>query len=173
MPLTPGAQRLMEEFGKEMEARLEQSGGLLRSAYGKARGSALRLSLVLEWLWCCGKADMPMPPDSISKEAFTAAATLVGEYFMPMAERVFGDAGATDVERNAATLARWIIKERPNEVHVRRMQREVRLPGLRSAEQIKAAAKVLVDADWLRAPVIGFGAQRKVVYAVNPRLWGA
>ena len=115
---------------------------------------------------------MSLPPDSISEEAFAAAATLVGEYFMPMAERVFGDAGATDVERNAATLARWILKERPNEVHVRRLLREVRLPGLRSAEQIKAAAKVLVDADWLRAPVIGFGAQSKVVYAVNPRLWG-
>ena len=137
MPLTPDAQRLMEEFGKEMEARLEQAGGLLRSAFGKARGAALRLSLVLEWLWCCAKADMSLPPDSISKEAFAAAATLVGEYFMPMAERVFGDAGATDVERNAATLARWIVKEHPDEVHVRRMLREVRLPGLRSAEQIK------------------------------------
>ena len=172
MPLTPAAQRLMDEFGKEMEARLEQAGGLLRSAFGKARGAALRLSLVLEWLWCCAKADMSLPPDSISEEAFAAAATLVGEYFMPMAERVFGDAGATDVERNAATLARWIVKERPDEVHVRRLQREVRLPGLRSAEQIKDAAKILVDADWLRAPVIGFGAQSKVVYAINPRLWG-
>jgi hypothetical protein len=57
-------------------------------------------------------------------------------------------------------------------VHVRRLQREVRLPGLRSAEQIKAAAKALVEADWLRTPVVGFGAQSKVVYAVNPRLWG-
>jgi hypothetical protein len=101
-----------------------------------------------------------------------AAATLIGEYFMPMAERVFGDAGASDVERNAATLARWIFREQPNELHVRTLLREVRLPGLRSAEQIKAAAKMLVDADWLRAPVIGFGTQSKVVYAINPRLRG-
>jgi hypothetical protein len=112
-----------------------------------------------------------MPPDHVSKEAFAAAATLVGEYFMPMAERVFGDAGATDAERNAATLARWILEERPRDVHVRRLQRDIRLPGLRTAEQIKAAAKTLVDADWLRPPVIGFGAQSKVVYAVNPQLW--
>ena len=69
------------------------------------------------------------------------------------AERVFGDAGATIVERNAATLARWIIEEHPDEVHVRRMLREVRLPGMRSAEQVKDAAKILVEADWLRAPV--------------------
>jgi hypothetical protein len=170
--LTPDAQRLMGAFGSEMEARLQEAGGLLRSAFGKARGAALRLSLVLEWLWWCAKTDMSMPPDSISEEAFAAAATLVGEYFMPMAERVFGDSGATDVERNAATLARWIFKEHPQDVHVRRLLREVRLPGLRSAEQIKAAAKILVDADWLRAPAIGFGAQSKVVYAINPRLWG-
>ena len=174
MSLTDDAQQLMAEFGAEMESRLDRSGGLLRSAYGKARGAALRLSLVLEWLWCCGKADMPLPPDSISKEAFTAAATLVSEYFMPMAERVFGDAGATDVERNAATLARWIIKERPRDVHVRELLREVRLPGLRSAEQIKAAAKVLVDADWLREPAkTVFGQPRsRVAYPVNPQIWG-
>jgi hypothetical protein len=172
IPLAADAQRLMEEFGAEMEARLDQAGGLLRSAFGKARGAALRLSLVLKWVWCCAKTDMTLPPDRISEAAFAAAATLVSEYYMPMAERVFGDAGATDVERSAATLARWIVKERPNDVHVRTLLREVRLPGLRSAEQIKAAAKILVDADWMRAPVIGFGAQSKVVYAINPRLGG-
>jgi Protein of unknown function (DUF3987) len=171
--LTPGAQTLMEEFGKEMEARLREAGGLLRSALGKARGAALRLSLVLEWLWCCAKADMPLPPDNISEEAFAAAAALVESYFMPMAERVFGDAGAADVERRAATLARWIDKERPTEVHVRMLLREVRLPGLRSAEQIKEAADLLVDADWLRAPVkTVFGQPRgRVAYPVNPLLW--
>jgi hypothetical protein len=172
MPLTPDAQQLVVEFAREMDALKRSSGGLLRSAYGKARGFALRLSLVLEWLWFCARSDMLMPPDVISMEAFAAATTLVGEYFMLMAERVFGDASASDDERGAATLSRWIFKERPEEVHVRTLLREVRLPGLRSAEQIKAAAKILVDADWLRAPVIGFGAQSKVVYAINPRLWG-
>ena len=170
--LSPDAQRLMEEFGKEMEECLKQSGGLLRSAFGKARGAALRLSLVLEWLWCCAKAD-PLPPDSISKEAFSAAATLVGEYFMPMAERVFGDAGATDVERDAATLARSINKEHPDEVHVRAMLRGVRLPGLRTAEQIKKAADMLVEADWLRAPVSGSARSVRSSTPSIPGSWGA
>lgn len=75
------------------------------------------------------------------------------------------------VERSAITLARWILRENAREVHVRRMLREVRLPELRSAEQVKAAAGVLIDINWLRAPVIGFGAQSKVVYPVNPALW--
>jgi hypothetical protein len=173
-PLTPGAQRSMGEFGKEMEARLQESGGLLRSAFGKARGTALRLSLVLEWLWWCAKTGMTMPPDSISEAAFAAAAALVSEYYMPMAERVYGDAGASDIERNAATLARWVFKERPNEVHIRTLIREVQLPGLRSAEQIKKAADLLVEADWLRAPAkTVFGQPRsRVAYPVNPKLRG-
>jgi hypothetical protein len=171
MPLTPDAQQLMVKFAQEMAASLKESGGLLRSAYGKARGAALRLSLVLEWLWFCGETGMAMPPDVISVKALVAATTLVDEYFMPMAERVFGDAAASDDERGAATLARWIFKQRPEEVHVRHLLREVRLPGLRAAEQIKGAAKLLVDADWLRAPNIGFGPQSKVAYAINPRLW--
>jgi hypothetical protein len=174
MTLEPAVQALMEEFAQGMETRLDQTGGLLRSAYGKARGAALRLSLVIEWLWFCAQPDMTLPPDSISEEAFAAAAALVESYFMPMAERVFGDAGASDVERNAATLARWIFKEQPNEVHVRQLLREVRLPGLRSAEQIKAAANLLIEADWLKAPAkTVFGQPRsRVAYFINPRLWG-
>ena len=172
MPLAPDAQQLMGEFSAEMEARLDQAGGLLRSAFGKARGAALRLSLVLEWLWCCGKADMSLPPDSISKEAFTAAAALVESYFMPMAERIFGDAGASDIERNAATLARWVLEERPHDVHVRRLLREVRLPGLRSAEQIKKAADLLVEADWLRAPIKTVFGQPRSVWSSTPSIPG-
>jgi hypothetical protein len=173
-PLAADARRLMDEFGVEMETRLNQTGGLPRSAFGKARGAALRLSLVLEWLWCCAKTDMPLPPDSISEAAFAAAAALVEGYFMPMAERVFGDAGASDVERSAATLARWIFKEKPSEVHVRTLLREVRLPGLRSAEQIKKTAELLVEADWLRAPAkTVFGQPRsRIAYPVNPKLPG-
>jgi hypothetical protein len=171
MQLTPDAEQWVVAFAREMDALKHSSGGLLRSAYGKARGFALRLSLVLEWLWFCARPDMPMPPDVISMEAYAAATMMIGDFFMPMAERVFGDASANDDERGAATLSRWIFKEHPEEVHVRHLLREVRLPGLRNAEQIKGAAKLLVDADWLKAPNIGFGPQSKVAYAINPRLW--
>jgi hypothetical protein len=170
-PLTPEGRQLLEEFGREMQTRQADAGGLMRSAFGKARGTALRLSLVLEWLWWCAKDGLALPPSEITPAAFAAAATLVADYFMPMAERVFGDASATEIERDAATLARWIVRAQSVEVHVRHLQREVRLPGLRSAAQIKKAAGALVEADWLRPPLIGFGPQSKVVYAVNPRVW--
>jgi hypothetical protein len=71
---------------------------------------------------------------------------LIRDYFMQMAARVYGDAAATERERGAATLARWIFRERPTELRVRRLQREEQLPGRRSAEQIRHAAEVLVEA---------------------------
>ena len=79
---------------------------------------------------------MAAPPAQISARAFAAAAaTFLADYFAPMAERVYGDsAAATERERGAATLARWIFGQRPQ-----RSPRgaacsvEVRLSGLRSA----------------------------------------
>jgi uncharacterized protein DUF3987 len=175
VPPTDEARSMIETFGAEMQDRQSTAGGLLRSALGKARGQALRLALVLEMLWWCGEDGMAPPPARISPRAFAAAALLIGDYFMPMAERVYGDAAATERDRDAATLARWIKNTRPAELHVRHLQREVRLPGLRTAEQIRAAAEALVEADWLRTPAAGteFGQRGRIAYAVNPRLWEA
>jgi hypothetical protein len=170
--LTVEAKECMIAFAREMEMKKAAAGGLMCSAYGKARGLALRLSLVLEYLWWCGKDGADPPPKVISHRAFVTAAAMVADYFMPMAERVYGDAAATDVERNAMTLAKWIEREKPEEVHIRHLQRHLRLPGLRNADQIKMAAAVLIEADWLHFPKVGFGAQSKVSYPVNPKLRG-
>ena len=173
VPLADAARDMMETFGAAMQDRQATAGGLLGSAIGKARGQALRLALVLEMLWWCGHDGVAAPPSHISARAFAAAARLIGEFFLSMAERVYGDAAATEPERNAATLARWIIAARPAELHLRHLQTQVRLPGLRTAEQIRAAAELLVEADWLRAPAPGtaLGRRGRIAYAVNPRLW--
>jgi hypothetical protein len=175
VPLAKDARPLLETFGREMQERQAAVGGLLCSAYGKARGQALRLSLVLEFMWWCGEDGMAPPPAEITARAFTAAAHLLGDYFMPMGERVYGDAAIPLSDRNAATLARWIRDKRPSEVYVRHLQREVRLPGLMTADVIHAAAAVLVDADWLRPPRPAgeFGQKRREAYSINPRLWEA
>jgi hypothetical protein len=47
---------------------------------------------------------------SISARAFEEARRLISDYFVPMAERTYGDASATQADRNAATLARWILR---------------------------------------------------------------
>ena len=173
VPLADEARGMIEIFGAKMQERQAAAGGLLRSSLGKARGQALRLALVLELLWWCAVDGTAPPPIVISARAFEAAALLIGAYFVPMSERVYGDATATREDRNATTLARWILHERPGEVHVRHMQREVRLPGLRTADDIDAAAAVLVDADWLQQPARGtaFAPRVRHAYPINPRLW--
>src|SRR5262249_30606851 len=115
--LTNEARAMIEEFGREMQERQSSAGGLMRSALGKTRGAALRLALVLEMMWWCSEEGMAPPPSAVSARAFAAAASLVGDYFVPMAERVYGDAAASREDRNAATLARWIMREHPAEVH--------------------------------------------------------
>ena len=92
---------------------------------------------------------------------------------MPAAERVYGDATAPKADRDAATLARWIARVRPDEVHVRRLLREMRLPGLRDAAAVHAAARVLVKAGWLQPPPRGSGFQQRgrAAYPINPQLW--
>jgi hypothetical protein len=173
VPLTDAAVRRLEKFGQLLQERKEGAGGLLRSAIGKARGLALRLSLVLEHLYWCAE-DNPTPPDVIREETLLAAAKFVIEYAMAMAERCYGDASCAELDRNTATLARWIAKERPDAVHVRHLQREVHLPGLREAKEIHAGCKSLIEAGWL-GPAPGRGGQQRgrEAYPVSPRLEAA
>jgi hypothetical protein len=167
--LENAARELMVTFARAMQDARKNVSGLLRSAYGKARGLALRLSLVLEFLWWCGRDGAEPPPMTISVAALTAATRVVTEYFLPIAEAVYGDAAVLTVERNAAAIARWIVNTRATELYVRDMQRKHRLPGLRTAEDIRAAADFLVDSEWLVSPPPGTNVGRtRVAYKVNP-----
>jgi hypothetical protein len=177
VPLVPEARQLMADFANHCSAEQKMTEGLLRSAYGKARGLALRLSLVLEHLrWAVADFDVlnPGPPSSISVESFKDAVRLVAGYFLPMAERTYGDAAVNKTERGAALLARWIVKERIRAVHTRPLQRKVRLPGLTDAEAIHEACQFLVEAGWLLPGMRAHGKDhRRATYPVNPTVWEA
>lgn len=172
--LTDRGRVLIEEFGRNMQERQETAGGLLVSAIGKARGLALRLALVIEYLWWAGEDGTTAGPKAISEKAFLAAAGLVSEYLIPMAERVYGDAVASSLTRNTETLARWIKKTRASEVHVRQLQRRERLPGLGEAAPIHEACEALIEAGWLIAPPPGGKDGRaRAAYRVRPEVWEA
>ena len=173
VPLVTDARRRLVEFGKDMQRRGDLAAGLFKSAIGKARGLALRAALVLELLWWCGRDNDDERPDVISDGAMEAATLWVRDYVMPMADRTFGDAASSQEDRNVTTLARWIAQERPSDVHVRRMQREVRLAGLRAAAPIRTACAALVEAGWLLEGTTHAGtARNRVAWPVNPALWG-
>jgi hypothetical protein len=173
VPLCPAAQNRLVEFGRLMQRHKQLTEGLMRSTYGKARGLALRLALVLEFLWWCARDGIEAPPSSISDLAMKAAARWVCDYSIPMNDRTYGDAACRKADRDTATLARWIAQERPPEVHVRTLQREVRLPGLKDAADIHGACTNLIEAGWLMSAAgkTGFQHRPRAAYAINRRLW--
>ena len=86
--LSSDAEKALEEFGREMDVRSREASGLFAGSLGKARGHALRLSLVIEYLWWCGSATTS-EPEQISVEAVNAAAAaMMDGYFIPMAGAV-------------------------------------------------------------------------------------
>lgn len=115
---------------------------------GKARGFVARLSLVIEYLrWAGGHGQ---EPESVSHGSLLAAIRLFDDYLTPMARRTYGEASVSDTERHAATIARWIERNRPSTVNVRDLQRMPGLPGLDKAETIRTALDHLTDAGWAR-----------------------
>lgn len=172
VPFCAEAVEVFHDFCADMKGR--EAAGLLAGAYGKAPGHAARLALVLEFLWWAATPDAPEPAE-ISLAALNAAAALVDGYFLPMAERVFGDAVATERERHAAALARWIARTRPAKVNERALRETDRPPGLpRNSAAIKGACAELVEARWLVAPPAAGGPGRPAGdHLVNPALWGS
>ena len=134
VPLRPDAVDLLEAFGQEMQRRETTISGLLLSAYGKARGHVLRLSLVLEYLWWCGRNDGTWEPTQVSVEAMQAAITLVRDYFLPMAERVYGDAAATPAECDAKALAGFIVARRLDRLNLRELRKAT--PGWHGPKEL-------------------------------------
>jgi hypothetical protein len=109
---------------------------------------------------------MACAAEHYSERAFSLGGTRL-ELLHADGGRVFGDAAATDTERMAATLARWIIRGGFRTRFACGSVTRKRLPGLRTAEQIKRPPTP-VEAD-CRAHHAGFRQGRPpVVYPVNP-----
>lgn len=96
---------------------------------------------------------------------------MIEQYLKPMTERAYGDAAYSNVERNAATLAKWIVKTKAERINTREIQRAGGLLGLHKALEVKEAIKILVEGGWLRADpkrIGGTAGKRSDDYNVNP-----
>jgi hypothetical protein len=86
--------------------------------------------------------------------------------------RVFGDAALPPVERNAAILARHILKHALVAINSRDLRRTHGLPPtLKDAALLDEAIEHLVEADWLRASGVRAGespGRARKDFAVNP-----
>jgi hypothetical protein len=126
---------------------------------------------VIEHLWW-SLSEEAEPPESISVEAVEAAGRLVEEYFVPMAERVLGDASMPVGQQAAMKLARHIRKAKPTKFNARKLGR--RLGGdLKSADLMKEACQYLEDDFVIRAVPDREGStsgRQRLDYEVNPNV---
>jgi hypothetical protein len=170
--LSRTAEEVLEQFAQLMETRGNEACGALASALGKARGHALRLATILEFTWWAWE-DNGSEPKVISEQAVTAACRLVEEYFIPMAERVYGDAAIPVQERNAMILARYLKQKKLREFNARTLQRTIGGP-LREADAVKAACAALVEAGLIREKFSRSGVTPGKMarnYEVNPAVY--
>lgn len=172
LPLDADAADVFEWLQQSHRQAGDDANGLLKSFIGKLDGMALRLALVSELArWAYEGGDEPR---SISRATVEAVADFMESYAIAMAARVYGDAALPQVERNAATLARYIQRKKLKRVNARTLRREARLPGLRDAPPMQEAIAALVDADWLRPDSSRKGdtpGRHRADYTVNPTVW--
>jgi hypothetical protein len=166
------AQRFQEWRETDYLKVQDRSAGRFAGHVGKMPSFILRQALILEYLWWSASAGKPEPA-AISRRALVGAIGLVQHYFLPMAERCYGDAALPDAERHAAAIGRWIQRTKPTMINARELRREHRaaIPGLpNSSDAIKAALAVLADARWLAKIEQDRAHSRRDDYRVHPDL---
>lgn len=169
------AETILEAFARRMIERERHATGIFAGTIGKARGHALRLACVLTFLRWAASGGETAPPDSITGEVVGDACRLVEWYFLPMAERVLGDAAIPIQERHAMILARHLQKAGEPCFNAREVRRTIG-GQLREAKDMDAACAELVEAGILRATPsrdAGTKGRQAKNYSVNPRLFEA
>lgn len=167
VPLSSNAIPILEAFGGRMRAEAAAATGPLAGVYGKAAGSVLRLATILTYLCWAVRTGEP-EPRIIGQDAIEAAITLMDDYFLVQAQRVFGEASIPEAERHAKLLARAILDRGCRVFNARGMGRTLAGP-LREARNMEIASTVLVEAGWIR-PKAHLGTRRKD-FEVNPQLF--
>lgn len=173
LPLSGPASDMFNKWGKLQQADADDAGPLYKGTVGKMPGLVLRLALVIEYLrWAEARGPEPI---EVSHLSLAAALELADDYIKPMALRVYGDAALPPVERNAAILARYIMKHQPQRVNGGDIRRHWRLPGLKTADAVREALDLLTEAAWLRPAPAREGdstGRQRSDFVVNPKVMG-
>jgi hypothetical protein len=159
------------DAGREWAKQEASVSGLLLGAIGKARGQMVRLATVLELLRWCAERPGEEAPNEVGEEAAAAAAVLMDSYFLPMAQRAYGDGALTQPERRARTLLRHIIAKGLQLVNEREIRDTRGLAGLTCADAVKSAVETLRREDVLLTTARdGKPSRPRADHVVNPRL---
>ncbi|WP_010162584.1 DUF3987 domain-containing protein [Sphingomonas sp. PAMC 26617] len=171
--LDTAAADVFEEWIRDNDVAVREASGLYKGFCGKLRGMVLRLALVVELLTWAAKGGRE--PETISVATLAAVLEFVDDYAKPSALRVFGDAALPETERNAAALARYIVKNRATRINARDIRRTSGIATLKHAQDVDAATEALEEAGWLRALKERQGntpGRASKDYTVNPAVFG-
>lgn len=175
LPFAPEAVDALQDWrrtGKEME---RDASGLFLSWLGKTPGMVVRLAVVFLHLdWLAREQGTP-PPEVVDLDAVARALGFIADYAVPMARRAFGEAALPEAERDARTLARWMLRQSPmpDRLNARELRRVGNGPGIKTPDRIEAALADLAELGWVRpAPGRDGGTRgrQRADWTVNPRL---
>jgi hypothetical protein len=171
---TEGAQAILQEWREEV-ARMESgAAGLFLSWIGKLPGFAVRLAVIFAFLaWAA--EDASDPPTKVDEADMLRAITILADYFVPMARHAFGEAALPQAEKDARSLARWLLRRQPvlNRLNARELRRMADGPGISKAARLEATLHELAAFGWVRqAPPsrAGLGGRSPNDWLVNPAL---
>ena len=170
VPLSSAAEKIFESWYEDPQNADQHGRGMLASFRGKGAGMVCRLALVLDllrWAHAGGKE-----PQEISPRALSDALVLWESYFLPMAERIYGDAALSAAERTAISLLSEIRQRRCTAFNLRVARRDWSVPKMSTSEPAAAAAAVLVDADCIELAPRAEGQRGRppAEYIVNPKV---
>ena len=120
----------------------------------------------IKWAWQGGQE-----PRVVTAETVGAVCDFIEQYAKPMALRVFGDAALPPVERNAATLARYIKRHKLDTFNARSLRRKAGYTGPKQPKAQEDALDLLVECNWIMpAPhrAGDNGGRLSADYIVNP-----
>jgi len=176
LPLDDAAQTTFQEWRARLPEMEEGAAGLFLSWLGKLPGYALRLALIFSHLaWCA--TDGAAPPGVVTETDMLRAVTFLADYAVPMAQRTFGEAALPTAERDARTLARWLLRQRPmpTSLNAKALRRMRAGPGIPDGPRMDAALAELEGLGWVRRAEpnrAGQGGRSRKDWIVNPNLCG-
>lgn len=155
------------------ERKMEED-GVVGGWLGKQAGTALRLALIIEYLWWSAQADAP-EPEEVSNKAYKAATRFIEDYATPMMLRTLNVAASTPEDREALALIRVLKRDRLSHFNARDLRRSGRALGLLTEPNVlPSACDELEEAGLIRRIKFRAGdkpGRARADYEVNPVLF--
>lgn len=173
LPFTEEAAAALHDWRIEVAAVEAGAVGLMLSWLGKLPSLAVRLALIFQLLAWTESPEGTAEPEAIGELAIRAAIAFLRDFAIPMARRTFGAAALPQAERDARSVARWLMQQAPLPVTVnaRELRRRGDGPAISDADRIETALRELEAAGWCRpAHRSAQGGRPRKDWQVNPLL---